>query len=194
MLERDVLETSRGARWDDVTGLSEAKRLLEEVVVLPLWMPEYFQGIRRPWDGVLMFGPPNTGKTLLAKVVATEASREHESWRRVKSELLVQVDVVNNNSSEDGTPKIVMVLTATKFSWDIDEALRRCLEKHIYIPLPNFESRLLTISRFFVQVAPNVNIDEIARQTAGYNGDDPTNVCRDASLNVMRHKITGKTR
>jgi katanin p60 ATPase-containing subunit A1 len=27
----------------------DAKRLLEEAVVLPLWMPEYFQGIRRPW-------------------------------------------------------------------------------------------------------------------------------------------------
>lgn len=43
MLERDVLETSPGVRWDDVAGLSEAKRLLEEAVVLPLWMPEYFQ-------------------------------------------------------------------------------------------------------------------------------------------------------
>lgn len=43
MLERDVLETTPGVRWDDVAGLSEAKRLLEEAVVLPLWMPEYFQ-------------------------------------------------------------------------------------------------------------------------------------------------------
>ncbi|EPS62903.1 hypothetical protein M569_11885 [Genlisea aurea] len=72
MLERDVLDSSPGVRWDDVAGLSEAKRLLEEAVVLPLWMPEYFQGIRRPWKGVLMFGPPGTGKTLLAKAVATE--------------------------------------------------------------------------------------------------------------------------
>ncbi|KAJ4768721.1 Katanin p60 ATPase-containing subunit A1 [Rhynchospora pubera] len=72
MLERDVLDNSPGVRWDDVAGLIEAKRLLEEAVVLPLWMPEYFQGIRRPWKGVLMFGPPGTGKTLLAKAVATE--------------------------------------------------------------------------------------------------------------------------
>ena len=43
MLERDVLETSPGVRWDDIAGLTEAKRLLEEAVVLPLWMPEYFQ-------------------------------------------------------------------------------------------------------------------------------------------------------
>jgi SpoVK/Ycf46/Vps4 family AAA+-type ATPase len=45
MLERDVLDSTPGVRWDDVAGLSEAKRLLEEAVVLPLWMPEYFQVI-----------------------------------------------------------------------------------------------------------------------------------------------------
>ena len=50
----------------------EAKRLLEEVVLLTLWMPGYFQGIRRPLKGVLMVGPPGTGKTLLAKAVATK--------------------------------------------------------------------------------------------------------------------------
>ncbi|KAJ8755885.1 hypothetical protein K2173_024430 [Erythroxylum novogranatense] len=250
MLERDVLETSPGVRWDDVAGLSEAKRLLEEAVVLPLWMPEYFQGIRRPWKGVLMFGPPGTGKTLLAKAVATEcgttffnvssatlaskwrgesermvrclfdlarayapstifideidslcnargASGEHESSRRVKSELLVQVDGVNNSSTnEDGSKKIVMVLAATNFPWDIDEALRRRLEKRIYIPLPNFESRkaLININLKTVEVAADVNIDDVARRTEGYSGDDLTNVCRDASLNGMRRKIAGKTR
>ena len=53
------------------------------------------------------------------------ASGEHESSRRVKSELLVQVDGVNNSSTgEDGGRKIVMVLAATNFPWDIDEALR----------------------------------------------------------------------
>lgn len=247
MLERDVLDSTPGVRWDDVAGLTEAKRLLEEAVVLPLWMPEYFQGIRRPWKGVLMFGPPGTGKTLLAKAVATEcgttffnvssatlaskwrgesermvrclfdlarayapstifideidslcnargASGEHESSRRVKSELLVQVDGVNVSTGEDR--KIVMVLAATNFPWDIDEALRRRLEKRIYIPLPNFESRkeLIKINLRTVEVATDVNIDDVARRTEGYSGDDLTNVCRDASLNGMRRKIAGKTR
>ncbi|KAG9150978.1 hypothetical protein Leryth_003091 [Lithospermum erythrorhizon] len=251
MLERDVLDSTPGVRWDDVAGLSEAKRLLEEAVVLPLLMPEYFQGIRRPWKGVLMFGPPGTGKTLLAKAVATEcgttffnvssatlaskwrgesermvrclfdlarayapstifideidslcnargASGEHESSRRVKSELLVQVDGVNASATtnEDGSRKLVMVLAATNFPWDIDEALRRRLEKRIYIPLPNSESRkdLIRINLKGLEVAADVDIDEVAKKTEGYSGDDLTNVCRDASLNGMRRMIAGKTR
>ena len=45
---RDMLDASPGVSWDDIAGLAEAKRVLQENVILPLYMPEYFQGIRRP--------------------------------------------------------------------------------------------------------------------------------------------------
>jgi len=76
-LERDIMLSNPGVTFESIAGLHEAKRLLKEAVVLPLYMPDYFQGIRRPWKGVLMFGPPGTGKTLLAKSVATGLSLSH---------------------------------------------------------------------------------------------------------------------
>ncbi|WJX15599.1 Katanin p60 ATPase-containing subunit A1 [Trifolium repens] len=83
------------------------------------------------------------------------ASGVHESSKRVKSELLVQVNgVCNSATNENGSSKLVMVLDVTNFPCDIDEALRRRLEKRIYIPLPNFESRkgLIRISLKTVEV------------------------------------------
>ena len=71
-LEKDILQRHPGVKWTDVAGLNEAKSILQEAVVLPIIMPDFFKGIRRPWRGVLMVGPPGTGKTMLAKAVATE--------------------------------------------------------------------------------------------------------------------------
>lgn len=43
-LERDIVQKNPNIKWDDIADLHEAKRLLEEAVVLPMWMPEYFKG------------------------------------------------------------------------------------------------------------------------------------------------------
>lgn len=60
-IEREIVEGKVTVKWESIAGLEEPKHLLQEAVVLPLWMPDYFKGIRRPWKGVLMFGPPGTG-------------------------------------------------------------------------------------------------------------------------------------
>ncbi|KAM9315694.1 katanin p60 ATPase-containing subunit A1 [Gastrophryne carolinensis] len=247
-LERDIISQNPNVRWDDIADLVEAKKLLKEAVVLPMWMPEFFKGIRRPWKGVLMVGPPGTGKTLLAKAVATECkttffnvssstltskyrgeseklvrllfemarfyapttifideidsicsrrgtSEEHEASRRVKAELLVQMDGVGGASENDDPSKMVMVLAATNFPWDIDEALRRRLEKRIYIPLPSTKGReeLLRINLKELELADDVDVANIAENMDGYSGADITNVCRDASLMAMRRRIEGLT-
>ena len=85
--------------FEDIVGLDDAKRLLKEAVLLPLKYPQLFRGILEPWNGVLLFGPPGTGKTMLAKAVATEckttffnisASSIVSKWRG-ESEKLVRV-------------------------------------------------------------------------------------------------------
>ena len=50
-------------------------------------------------------------------------------------------------STTDDPGKVVMVLAATNFPWDIDEALRRRLEKRIYIPLPSEDGRESWVSK-----------------------------------------------
>jgi katanin p60 ATPase-containing subunit A1 len=71
-IERDIVCREPNIGWGDIAGLGEAKKLLHEAVIMPILMPEFFTGIRRPWRGVLMVGPPGTGKTMLAKAIATD--------------------------------------------------------------------------------------------------------------------------
>lgn len=69
----DVVVKGDPVVWDDIAGLEQAKSSLKEAVVYPFLRPDLFSGLREPAQGMLLFGPPGTGKTMLARAVATES-------------------------------------------------------------------------------------------------------------------------
>src|SRR3989344_2490127 len=73
-IEKFVINERPDVQWSTVGGLAEQVREIKEIVELPLSSPELFQriGIEAP-RGVLLHGPPGTGKTMVAKAVATSA-------------------------------------------------------------------------------------------------------------------------
>merc|ERR1711972_420971 len=71
------------------------------------------------------------------------SAAEHEASRRFKSEFLIHMDGLLSDARPEHTQiGHLLVLATSNAPWDLDEALRRRLEKRIYIPLPNEDARL----------------------------------------------------
>ncbi|KDP37977.1 hypothetical protein JCGZ_04620 [Jatropha curcas] len=233
---RDIVRGNPDVKWESIKGLENAKRLLKEAVVMPIKYPKYFTGLLSPWKGILLFGPPGTGKTMLAKAVATECKTtffnisassvvskwrgdseklikvlfelarhhapstifideidaiisqrgegrsEHEASRRLKTELLIQMDGLTR------TDELVFVLAATNIPWELDAAMLRRLEKRILVPLPEPEAR----RAMFEELLPSqpdedeLPYDLLVESTEGYSGSDIRLLCKEAAMQPLR--------
>jgi transitional endoplasmic reticulum ATPase len=228
--------------WEDIGGLEDVKRDLKELVQYPVEHPEKFEKFgMSPSKGVLFYGPPGCGKTLMAKAVANECQANFISVKgpelltmwfgeseanvrdvfekarqaapcvlffdeldsiaqqrggssgdgggaadRVMNQLLTEMDGV-------GAKKNVFIVGATNRPDIIDTALMRPgrLDQLIYIPMPDYDSRL-GILRATLRKSPvskDVDLSYLAAQTDKFTGADLTEICQTACKIAIREEI-----
>ncbi|XP_055328799.1 katanin p60 ATPase-containing subunit A-like 2 [Paramacrobiotus metropolitanus] len=241
IISKEMYIDNPGVHWDDIKGMEDAKRFVREAVVYPVNYPALFQGILSPWRGLLLAGPPGTGKTMLAKAVATECNTaffnitastvvskwrgeseklvrvcfdlarrcapstifldeldalmgqrgengEHEGSRRMKTEILIQMDGLQRSTD------VVFVLAASNLPWELDSAVVRRLEKRTFVGLPDRNARCAMFRAFLpeiiqehpLSITTELDYDRLAELTDEYSGNDIHLICKEAAMQCVR--------
>jgi SpoVK/Ycf46/Vps4 family AAA+-type ATPase len=223
-------------KWDGVVGLDPAKKAVKEAIVYPVQRPDLFP---LGWPrGILLFGPPGCGKTLLAAAVATEidanfvsidAATVMSKWLGEAEQNVAKLFGSVRKSAVEGKPSIVFideldsmmgkhanevggeirvrnqflkemdgivdkgknlhvyVIGATNKPWDLDWAFIRRFQKRILVPLPDHHTRLMMFKLYTtnLQLAPDVDLHELARLSEGFSGSDIRDVNQSAQLKLI---------
>jgi katanin p60 ATPase-containing subunit A1 len=111
---------------------------------------------------------------------------EHEGSRRLKTELLIQLDGLAKKEGER-----VFLLAASNLPWDLDHALLRRLEKRVIVGLPTYDSRLQMLKRFIpIDKQKDLDYNELATLLENYSGSDIKLVCKECLMKGVRRAIS----
>ncbi len=237
VLHSDAIhEAAYHVTYEDIGGLQDVVERVREMVELPLKRPDLFArlGIEAP-KGVMIYGPPGCGKTLIARAVATETQahfihvngpeiihkfygeseaklREifQEASRRAPSIIFLdEIDAIAPRRSAvvgDVEKRVVaqllalmdglvsrgevVVIGATDIPEMVDPALRRPgrFDRELEIGVPDQKARLaiLKIHSRGMPLAPDVDLDRLARMTHGFVGADLETLCKEAGMIALR--------
>uniref|UniRef100_A0A5F8AFG0 microtubule-severing ATPase n=1 Tax=Macaca mulatta TaxID=9544 RepID=A0A5F8AFG0_MACMU len=212
LIMNEIVDNGTAVKFDDIAGQDLAKQALQEIVILPSLRPELFTGLRAPARGLLLFGPPGNGKTMLVgegeklvralfavarelqpsiifidevdSLLCERREGEHDASRRLKTEFLIEFDGVQSAGDDR-----VLVMGATNRPQELDEAVLRRFIKRVYVSLPNEETRLLLLKNLLCKQGSPLTqkeLAQLARMTDGYSGSDLTALAKDAALGPIR--------
>jgi cell division protease FtsH len=225
-------------RFSDVAGYEGAKQEVSEVVDYLKHPDKYEKAGAVGPRGLLMVGPPGSGKTLIARAVAGEAEvpflaltgssfvelfvgvgasrvRELFADARKRAPAIIFIDEIDaigarrgvgvfssNDEREQTLNQLlaemdgfdpatgVVVLAATNRPESLDPALLRPgrFDRTVEIPLPNQAERraILAVHAKDKRLAPDVDLDVVARGTPGFSGADLANLINEAAINAVR--------
>jgi len=154
-----VLDEKPNVRWSQVVGLDPAKKAIKEAIVYPVERPDLFP---LGWPrGILLFGPPGCGKTLVAAAVATEIDAA-----------FISVDAASIMS---------------KWLGEAEKNVAKLFTSARKVPLPDHDARLSMLKLYteHLNLSSKVDLDEFARLSGGFSGSDIRDICQSAHLRVI---------
>ncbi|KAA8564984.1 hypothetical protein EYC84_010753 [Monilinia fructicola] len=190
--KREGFATIPDTTWAHVGALHEVREQLEMAIVEPIKRPESFArvGITAP-TGVLLWGPPGCGKTLLAKAVANESRANFISIKGP--------ELLNKAGWSQQQRAGIYVVGATNRPDMIDPAMLRPgrLGTSVFVDLPSPDERVEILKALYKRALPFARAEEIEalgpvardERCNGYSGADLGNLHQAAAVAALKREM-----